>query len=54
MTEKSFGSSMRCLRSAVGLTIVVRFKLKKAQDAWRTEGLKLRTLDFWNGFLGLK
>ena len=54
VTEKSFGSSMRCLRSAVGLTIVVRFKLKKAQDAWRTEGLKLRTLDFWNGFLGLK
>ena len=54
VTEKSFGSSMHCLCSAVGLTIVVRFKLKKAQDAWRTEGLKLRTLDFWNGFLGLK
>lgn len=53
VTEKSFKISMRCLFSALGLTFAVRFKLKKAQNAWRTEGLKLRTLEFWNGFLGL-
>ena len=53
VTEKSFKTSMRCLFSALGLTFTVRFKLKKAQNAWRTEGLKLRTLEFWNGFLGL-
>ena len=53
VTEKSFKTSMRCLFSALRLTFTVRFKLKKAQNAWRTEGLKLRTLEFWNGFLGL-
>lgn len=53
ITEKSFGTSVKCMCRAIGLVCVLPFKLKKAQEAYRTEGLRLRTLEFWNGFLGL-
>lgn len=53
ITEKSFGTSVKCIFKTLGVMCVVPFKLKKAQRAYRTEGLKLRTLEFWNGFLGL-
>lgn len=53
ITEKSFGTSMKYIFKTLGVVCVVPFKLKKAQRAYRTEGLKLRTLEFWNGFLGL-
>lgn len=53
ITEKSVGASLKYLFKAIGLTMVTPFKLKKAQQAYRTEGLKLRTLEFWTEFLGL-
>lgn len=53
ITKKSFGTSLKYIFKVVGMVCVVPFKLKKAQNAYRTEGLRLRTLEFWNGFLGL-
>lgn len=53
ITEKSFGTSMKYLFKTIGLTLVIPFKLKRAQKAYRTEGLRLRTLEFWTEFLGL-
>jgi GT2 family glycosyltransferase len=51
--EKSTGKSLACIFKALGLCMIVPFKIKKAQEAYRTEGMKLRTLAFWNEFLGL-
>ncbi len=54
ITEKSYKESLRCIFKTMALMWDVTFKLKKAQKAYRTEGMKLRTLEFWNEFLGLK
>ena len=51
ITERSFGMSMKCLMKTIGMVFTVSFKLKKAQKAYREEGLKLRTLEFWKGYL---
>lgn len=53
VTEKSFGKSMKYLFKAIGTSFEVMVKMKGAQQKYRTEGLRLRTLDFWKGFLGL-
>lgn len=54
IVEKSFGTSVKYIFKTIGAAITVPGKLKKAQEAYRTEGLKLRTLEFWDEFLGLK
>ena len=53
VTEKSFGTSLKYIFKTLGVVCVTPFKIKKAQTAYRTEGLKLRSLEFWNEFLGL-
>lgn len=53
VTEKSFRTSIKYLFKTFGMICTTRLKLKRAQEAYRTEGLKLRTLTFWNEFLGL-
>lgn len=53
ITEKSVGASLRYMGKVFGLICVLPFRLKKAQQAYRTEGMRLRTLAFWNEFLGL-
>lgn len=54
ITERSIGRSIAYIFKVAAFTATVPFKLGKAQRAYRTEGLKLRTLEFWKGFLGLK
>lgn len=54
ITQKSYKESLRCIGKTIALKWQVTFQLKKAQQAYRTEGLKLRTLNFWDEFLGLK
>lgn len=53
VTERSFKKSIAYMFKVRAFMFVVPFKIKKAQRAYRTEGLKLRTLEFWKGFLGL-
>lgn len=53
VTEKSFGASVRYMCKALGLVCVLPFRLKKAQELYRTEGKRMRTLEFWKGFLEL-
>jgi len=53
ITEKSVGKSVKYIFKTFSLMLVVPFKIKNAQKAYRTEGLKLRTLEFWQGYLGL-
>ena len=53
ITEKSVGASLKYMGKVFGLICVLPFRLKKAQQAYRTEGMRLRTLAFWNEFLGL-
>lgn len=51
ITERSFGKSMKYLAKTIGMLFVISFKLKKAQKTYCEEGLKLRTLEFWKGYL---
>lgn len=51
ITEKSIRQTFRYLFKVAGLLCVLPFKLKKAQAAYRTEGMKLRTLEFWKQYL---
>lgn len=51
ITERSFGMSMKYILKTISMVFTVSFKLKKAQKAYREEGLKLRTLEFWKGYL---
>lgn len=53
ITEKRFGQSIKYIFKTLGMMCVVPFKIKKAQQAYRTAGLKLRTLEFWKEFLAL-
>ena len=51
ITERSFGLSLKYMFKTIGMLFEISFKLKKAQKAYREEGLKLRTLEFWKGYL---
>lgn len=53
ITERSFGTSVSYIFRVIGMCFKIDAKLAKAQEAYRTEGLKLRTLDFWKGFLSI-
>lgn len=53
VTERSLGLSLQCVFKTVCMLFAVSFKLGKAQRAYREEGLKLRTLEFWKGYLGI-
>lgn len=53
ITQKSIGKTFRYLFQVFGLLCLLPFKLKKAQRAYRTEGMKLRTLTFWEQYLGM-
>ncbi len=49
----SFTKSVKYLVRGTILAVRIPFCLKKKQREWRTEGLELRTLTFWNDFLKL-
>jgi len=51
ITERSFGKSMKYLAKTIGMLFVISFKLKKAQEDYRRDGLEFRTLEFWKGYL---
>lgn len=52
ITERSVAKSFKYLFKIFAFTtFIVPFKLKKAQNQYRTEGLKLRTLKFWKEYL---
>lgn len=53
ITERKFTTSMKYMFKTLGFMFMVPFRIKKAQQAYRTEGLKLRTMEFWKGFLGI-
>lgn len=53
ITERSFGETVRYMAKAVAMLFEISFKLTKAQKEYREEGLKLRTLEFWKGYLGI-
>ena len=58
-TEKGFvtkydkAEAERCKRELKAMLQRVEKELPKAQELWRTEGLKLRTLEFWKEYLGI-
>ena len=51
ITERSFGKTVRYLAKTAGMLFAISFKFPKAQKAYREEGYKLRTLEFWKGYL---
>lgn len=51
LTERSFRKTVRYMAKTVGMLFEISFKFKKAQGAYREEGLELRTLKFWKGYL---
>jgi hypothetical protein len=53
VTERNVGASIKYMFKTIGVLFEVSLKLDKAQEAYRTEGMKLRTREFWNEFLGL-
>lgn len=54
ITKRSFSASVKYLCKTAIMMLTVHFKLKKAQQAYRTEGLTLRSLDFWEKYLELE
>ncbi len=54
ITERSRAKSISYMFMVMAFTLTAPYKLKKAQEAYRTKGMTLRTLEFWKGFLGLE
>lgn len=53
VTEKNGKEAWRCIFKTLRLYLSLSGPLKRAQRSYREEGLKLRTLEFWKGYLGL-
>jgi len=53
VTRKSNREAWKCIYKTLKLNRKISRRLAGAQQAYREEGLKLRTLEFWNKFLGL-
>lgn len=51
ITERSLGKTVRYIAKTLSMLFEISLKLKKAQRAYREEGLKLRTLEFWKEYL---
>ena len=51
VVERSFAKTVQYLLKTTKMLFTVSLKLSKAQEAYRREGLKLRTLEFWKGYL---
>lgn len=54
ITKRSVITSLKCLCKTTKMMFLVCFKLKKTQQKYRTDGLKLRNLEFWNRYLELE
>ncbi len=53
ITERSLKDSIKYLFKTIGMVLEVSFRLKGAQEKYRTEGMRLRSLEFWKVYLGL-
>ena len=53
VTKKSNREAWRCIYRTLKLNRRISRRLAGAQKAYREEGLKMRSLDFWNRYLGL-
>lgn len=51
VVERSLGQTVRCLAKMIGMLFVIHVRLKGAQKAYREEGMRLRSLEFWKGYL---
>lgn len=51
IAERSLKETVKYIAKTIGMLFEISFKLKKAQKDYREEGLKLRTLEFWKGYL---
>jgi len=53
VAERSRGKTVQCLLQMIGMLFVISVRLKAAQRAYREKGMRLRTLEFWKGYLEL-
>jgi len=53
VTQKSGREAWRCIFRTLKINREISRRLSAAQRAYREEGLKLRTLEFWKQYLGL-
>lgn len=51
ITERSLKKTVVYIIKVIMMLFEISFKLTKAQKAYREDGLKLRTLEFWKGYL---
>lgn len=51
ITERSFKKTIAYLIKVIMMLFEISFKLTKTQKAYRRDGIKLRTLEFWKGYL---
>lgn len=54
VTSKTGREAWRCIFKTLQICRKISRQMPGAQKAYREEGLKLRTLEFWNMYLGLK
>lgn len=54
VTAKTGREAWRCIFKTLQICRKISRQMPGAQKAYREEGLKLRTLEFWNEYLGLK
>ena len=53
ITKRSVRASIKYIIRTIGMLLLVSLRLKKAQEKYRAEGKKLRTLAFWKRYLGV-
>ena len=53
MTQRSFKESYRCMKETFKVLREIDREYDKAKEAYRNQGLKLRTREFWNKYLGI-
>ena len=54
ITEKSYKEFFRCMGRLIKVSTATLGKFDKAKKVYQTKGPELRTLKFWNHFLGLE
>ena len=54
ITERERWTSVKYVLRTIGMMLVVALQFKKVQSKYRTEGVRLRTLEFWKGYLKIK
>lgn len=52
-TQKSIIRSILCIFKMLGICLALDFRMIGVKKRWRTQGMRLRTIEFWKDYLGI-